>query len=316
MTTPSSESRDRVIDALLQQHLGDKPLAMESRYARAFSALDADDANSVRRETRRSAFRLARAALIVLFAGVMLVLLPVDETSASGALAAAASTEARARTESNERRYEVEVLLHRDPPRDATRGHRLRGNWDMRGNESRLELTQDDHPAFIRADSAEGAWEMREGRPARPLPSHELWPRWIEEHNGTVAVERMDQLLRLVQRSYELVVARAGSESPAALRGAMHLLAVRRDRARGPDEIDLWLDTGRNVVLEARLRWTSTPRGPAQPPHAPPPPPTHADDYRAAPGALPPGPPAELRLRRIEPIAFPRDHFTMPRPSR
>lgn len=314
MTPSTGESRDRVIDALLHQHLGEKPLAMESRYARVFAALDAADAARAQQESRRSAFRVARAALIALFAGVMLVLLPVDETSAANALAAAANSEARARTDSNERRYEVEVRVQREPKRDVW----LRGNWDMRGTESRLELRSDGFPAFIRADSSDGAWEMREGQPARPLASHHLWPRWIEERDGTVAVERMDQLLRLVQRSYELVVARGGTESPAALRGAMHLLAVRRDSARGPDEIDLWLDTNRNVVLEARLHWSRPPRGPVPPPpppHAPPPAP-HMDDYLAAPGALPPMPPAELRLRRVEPIAFPDDHFRMPHPSR
>ncbi|RLS88291.1 MAG: hypothetical protein DWI09_07710, partial [Planctomycetota bacterium] len=36
------------------------------------------------------------------------------------------------------------------------------------------------------------------------------------------------------------------------------------------------------------------------------------DDYRAAPGALPPTPPTQLRLRRIEPISFPADHFAFP----
>lgn len=311
MSSPTGESRDRVVDALLTQHLAEQPFAMESRYARAFQALDAADSARARSTSRRHAFRLARAAMIALFAGVMLVLLPV-ESSASTVLAAAANAEARARTGSNERRYEVEVCVQRD--------RWLRGNWDMRGTESRLELRPsggpDAMPSLIRADSADGAWEMREGQPARMLETHELWPRWVEEHNGAVAVERMDQLLRLVQRSYEFVVARGGSESPAALRGAMHLLATRRDDARGPDEIDLWIDNERNVVLEARLRWSHPPRGPVPPPRgsAPPPPPHGApNDYRAAPGALPPFPPEELRLHRIEPIVFPADHFTMPR---
>jgi hypothetical protein len=129
----------------------------------------------------------------------------------------------------------------------------------------------------------------------------------------------MDELLRLVQRSYDVAFARAGEESPAALRGSLHLVADRRGRVPGPSQIDLWIDTERNVVLEAQLRWipSSPPargdrpaRGAPQPPRPP-----HDDDYRTAPGALPPIPPRELRLRRIEPIAFPADHFTRPAAS-
>jgi hypothetical protein len=43
------------------------------------------------------------------------------------------------------------------------------------------------------------------------------------------------------------------------------------------------------------------------------PPPPPMDDYRPARGMLPPFPPRELVLRRIEPIEFPADHFAMPR---
>jgi hypothetical protein len=110
----------------------------------------------------------------------------------------------------------------------------------------------------------------------------------------------------------------------------MHLVASRRARAPGPDEIDLWVDTDRKVVLEARLRWNRPPRElmpphaardrmpvdrpPGRPPEGRPPEgrPPIDDDYRAAPGALPPSPPSELRLHRVEPISFPADHFANP----
>jgi hypothetical protein len=112
----------------------------------------------------------------------------------------------------------------------------------------------------------------------------------------------------------------------------MHLVAARRSRVPGPAEIDLWIDTERDVVIEAHLRWNPVPHA-DRPMRAPPrsgpladgapdaapfprgsaPFPPGDDDYRAAPGALPPNPPLELRLRRIEPIAFPADHFRMPR---
>ena len=319
-----SESRDRLMDALLTQHLRDTPAQMESRYARAFAQLDAEQSAADRRNARGQALRIARAALIALFAGTMLLLIPV-ESSASTVLASAAS---RASSDAGERRYEVGLRFMRPTP-DGMREIELSGNWDMRGNESRLELFIDGFPSLVRADSAAGAWERRGEGPARTLDSRELWPRWIEERDGRVAVERMDDLLHLVQRAYQVAFARAGDESPAGLRGAMHLVASRRQRAPGPDEIDLWIDTDRSVVLEARLRWNRGPRDgtPPRPPRdrppprgaasSPPPPPTQrppdaGDDYRAAPGALPPEPPSELRLRRVEPIRFPADHFTKP----
>ncbi|MEY5061330.1 MAG: hypothetical protein RIS45_1251 [Planctomycetota bacterium] len=314
-----NESRDRLMDALLTQHLGEQPPQMELRYVRAFAALDADAGAAARSAVRGRALRVARAALIALFAGTMLLLLPV-ESSASGVLASAASAEASARGAAGERRYEVEVRFMRPAPG----GHRelaLRGNWDMRGSESRLELAIDGLPSLVRADSTDGAWERRGNGAVRSLDSRELWPRWIEERDGRIAVERMDVLLHLVQRAYAVAFARAGGESPAELRGAMHLVASRRGRAPGPDEIDLWIDTDRNVVLEARLRWNRAPHDgmppravrdrmpPGRPPEARPP---IDEDYRAAPGALPPDPPSELRLRRVEPIHFPAGHFAKP----
>ena len=354
-----NEGRDRIIDALLQQHLGDSPLRMERRYARAFAGLQASAA-PVGAPASARALRLARAALIGVCASVLFLLLPV-ESRAANLLAEVVSNETRAWTTSDERRYEVEVLLRRPSPDSDGRNREitLRGNWDMRASESRLELAADGLPSLIRADSKDGAWEEREGRPARRLDSRELWPRWIEDHDGSVAVERMDDLLRLVQRSYAIAFARAGDESPTALRGSMHIVAARRDRglsprdhAPGPDEIDLWIDTDRNVVLEALLRWTRGPIDGPRPdgprpdgprPDGPPrdgprpdgprpdgprpdgprpdgprpdgPPPRMRpidDDYRAAPGALPPTPPTQLRLRRIEPISFPADHFAFP----
>jgi hypothetical protein len=299
------------------------------------------------------------------------------------ALAGAATAEARAATDPRDRRYEVEVVLsERDEP---GRPGALHGYWDLRGEESRLELRAEGHPSLVRADSRDGAWELREGGRVRRLDSRALWPRWIEGENGEIAVERMDDLLHLVQRHYTVAIARGGAESPAQLRGALHIVAERRDPVRGPSEIDLWIDTTRQVVLEAWMRWDShnppmppppegrAPRGdgrsegrgeergaapdrgasldrgaradramrgkpglqgargmqgsrgmqgepsaPRDQPAPPPPPPHRAgprpdDDYRAAPGALPPAPPAELRLRRIEPIEFPAEHFAPPR---
>lgn len=321
-----SDSRDKLMDSLLRQHLGESPANMESRYARAFANLDTAERASDRGAARRSAIRWARAALIALCVGTLFILIPT-ETSASTVLARVTSNEERAATGESSRRYEVVVLLDRPDPRsaDGINQIELHGNWDMRGGESRLELAVNDMPNLIRADSTGGAWEQRAGKPARRLDSRELWPRWIEERDGRVAVERMDALLHLVQRAYFVAFARAGTESPASLRGSLHIVASRRDRAPGPDEIDLWVDTDRNVVLEARLRWNKPPlpnRRPMRPDGQPPRPPLmdHRpppgdDDYRAAPGALPPDPPRELRLRRIEPISFPADHFTMPAPT-
>ena len=348
------DARDRLLDALLAQHLGETDARRERRYARTFAALDAATTPA-----RTHALRIARAALVAATVGVLLLLMPV-ESRASTVLAQVVTRESRERASPSERRYEVVVrLAHRqpapprerdgppdprgfrrdppraqprDPERDAPREVELRGSWDMRGDESRLELRAVGGPSLIRADSADGAWELREGGVARTLGSSELWPRWIEERSGRIAVERMDELLRLVQRSYELAFARAGDESPTYLRGTMHLVAARRSRVPGPAEIDLWIDTERNVVIEAHLRWSPMPHA-DRPMHPPPrsgpladgapdaapfprgsaPFPPEDDGYRAAPGALPPNPPLELRLRRIEPIAFPADHFRMPR---
>lgn len=309
----SSESRDRVVDALLSQHLRETPARMEQRYAEAFAALDAGTTPA-----RGRALRLARAALIALCAGTLLLLLPV-ETSASTVVANAASGESRSTARDGDRRYEVEVRFLRPAP-GGEREVVLQGSWDLRGDESRLELAIDGLPPLVRADSRDGAWERRGDGPARALESRDLWPRWIEDRDGRIAVERMDDLLHLVQRAYAVAFARAGSESRAELRGALHIVASRRERAPGPDEIDLWIDTDRDVVLEARLRWHRGPRGGAGgPDHAPPhlrprePRPPIDDDYRAAPGALPPAPPSELRLRRVEPVSFPAGHFTRPR---
>lgn len=321
-----SESREQLLDALLRQHLGETPARMEIRYSRAFASLDAAERSSDRSVARGSAFRWARAALIALCVGTLFILIPT-ETSASTVLARVTQSEERASTAESSRRYEVVVLLDRPDPRspDGNTRIELRGNWDMLGRESRLELAVNGLPSLIRADAAGGAWEQREGKPALRLDSHELWPRWIEERDGRVAVERMEELLHLVQRAYFVAIARAGAESPASLQGSLHIVASRRDRAPGPDEIDLWVDTERNVVLEARLHWNKPPlpiRRPMRPDGHPPRqpflehrPPPGDDDYRAVPGALPPDPPRELRLRRVEPISFPADHFTMPAPT-
>jgi hypothetical protein len=59
------------------------------------------------------------------------------------------------------------------------------------------------------------------------------------------------------------------------------------------------------------MRPLDPPPHPLNPGDGPPPrEPPRGDDYRIAPGALPAMPPLELRLRRIEPITFPADHFS------
>ena len=47
-----NESRDRLMDALLTQHLAERPAGMELRYARAFAALDAADNAAAARGSR------------------------------------------------------------------------------------------------------------------------------------------------------------------------------------------------------------------------------------------------------------------------
>ena len=86
-----SDARDRLMDALLRQHLGEGSPQMEQRYARAFAALDAAEGSPLRNPTRARALRIARAALVVLCAGTMLLLLPV-ESNAMGVIASAASS--------------------------------------------------------------------------------------------------------------------------------------------------------------------------------------------------------------------------------
>jgi hypothetical protein len=371
--TPLDDARDRVLDALLIQHLTESTQSTEARYQRAFIALDA-----AREEERRaplslrtsgrardSALRLSRAALLMFAAIALLMLTPVH-SSATMILAETMTGETRAFQGASDRRYEVAVLLQAREARNPIDDNDvwLRGTWDLRGRESRLDLGHEGFATLTRVDSVDGAWEKPLNGTARTLDSRELWPRWIEERDGRIAVERMDALLRLVQRDYDAAFARAGSESSVYLRGAMHIVASRRGDVRGPDEIELWIDTQRNVVLEARLRWSDAgpragsptrdarfpprdgppPRDGSPPRDGPPPrdgspprdgppsrgappfdagPPPHGgrppdggpppdDDYRRARGALPPTPPRELRLRRIEPISFPADHFTMP----
>ena len=357
--TALDDARDRVLDALLIQHLTESTQSTEARYQRAFIALDA--ARDAAREeegraplslrtsgrARDSALRLSRAALLMFAAIALLMLTPVH-SSATMILAETMTGETRALQNASDRRYEVAVLLQSRDSRNAIDDNDvwLRGTWDLRGRESRLDLGREGFATLTRVDSVDGAWEKPLNENARTLDSNELWPRWIEERDGRIAVERMDALLRLVQRDYDAAFARAGSESSVYLRGAMHIVASRRGDVRGPDEIELWIDTQRNVVLEARLRWSDAgpragsptrdarfpPRdGPPSrdgspsrgappfdagpPPHGGRPPdsgPPPDDDYRRARGALPPSPPRELRLRRIEPISFPADHFTMP----
>jgi hypothetical protein len=320
---------------------------------------------------------LARAALIALAFGTLLLFFPTT-TRASGVLDRVLAAETRGDVSRGDRRYDIEVVLPplprkpddffpRDRRRPSERRHeagsqrepqpsteihsefgtemrpdvRLVGTWDLRGGESRLDLTAPGFPTVTRVDSERGAWERRGDGVVRTLDERGIWPRWIRDPHGEIAVERMDGLLRLVQRSYLVAFARAGEESPEHLRGALHLVASRQGDVIGPTEIDLWIDTARNVVLEARLTWlppaprehdvrehgvrehgvregmrgefregmrepprnsTSTPHGTAPPP----------DDYRPSRGTLPPFPPRELFLRRVEPITFPPDHFTMP----
>lgn len=318
-------SRERLVDALLAQHLRETPSRMELRYAKAFAALD-----TATTPVRSAAIRVARAALVLATVGLLLLLIP-QEPRASATLAQAVAYATRERESPLERRYEISVrMLGRQGRADRARGAlpeiQLHGNWDMRGSESRLELRTQDGPTVIRADSAQGAWGQREGGVARRLTSPELWPRWIEEPDGSIAVERMDELLRLVQNSYEVAIAHAGNSSPAHLHGAMHLVAARRGIGTGPDAIELWIDIERDVVLEAQLRWKPVTRAEQRQGRPTRRPPSEQgeplddeavgadgdDGYRVAKGALPLNPPLELTLRRVEPIAFPADHFRMP----
>lgn len=353
---------DALMDALLAAHF-EPDAAREERIARAFAALDAerdgerDGSHSPRRtiaiiggNQRRRLLPMARAAMIVLALGALFLLFPY-ETNASNIIRAALRTESSTKSSSGSRRYEIRVVLppRADAPRGPVQAPELVGTWDLRGDSARLDLAAGPHGSTTRASSPDGAWERAIDGTVRALDSRVLWPRWIEDPSGEVAIERMDALLRLVQRSYLAVAARAGDESPAELRGSMHIVATRAQRALGPDDIELWIDTDRNVVLAARLAWIGAvdprggprgPRGPApgdeRPPredrplredHPPregmpprgmmqPPPggqlPPPMDDYRPARGMLPPIPPRELHLRRIEPIEFAADHFTMP----
>ena len=58
-----NDSRDRVMDSLLTQHLGETPASMESRYARAFAGLDALDPGAAVPAGRTSSrTRLRRSA--------------------------------------------------------------------------------------------------------------------------------------------------------------------------------------------------------------------------------------------------------------
>ncbi|MDI9402360.1 MAG: hypothetical protein QM516_00675 [Limnohabitans sp.] len=354
-----SDHRDHTIDAILSQHLGENGETMEARYARAFAALTPRGAaQESSRETQR-ALRLlpargrqtsrlvsfARAALIALAFGALFLFFPTT-TNASGILDRVLAAESRVQSSRGDRRYEIEVVLPPLPrrPDEGTRDRRnsneiraeirLVGTWDLRGDESRLDLTAEGFPTVTRVDATEGAWERRGDGSVRALDERGIWPRWIRDPHGEIAVERMDGLLRLVQRSYLVALARAGDESPEHLRGAIHLVASRQGDVIGPTEIDLWIDTTRNVVLEARLAWQPPAlrdrgmregsrgafregtlgefrEGSRGAPPAPPPP-LPPDDYRPSRGTLPPFPPRELFLRRIEPITFPANHFTMP----
>jgi hypothetical protein len=322
------EARDRVVDALLHAHLAPEAAEVrQARLARAFASIEAPATTASRVPTTvgaiRPTLRLARAALLVLSATILLAFLLVPrETSAAGLLATAATKERLAQSAGEDRRYEIALLV--EPPREQPAW--LRGTWDLRGDWSRLDLSATsidggDLGGTIRADGPDGPWQRDDHGEVRALESRQLWPRWIENSSGGVAVERMDDLLALVQDAYEVAFARGGDESPAHLRGAMHLVATRRAAVRGPDDIELWIDTARGVVLEAHLVWqppsSSTFRGPPPPGH-------EARHERAAGpggfqpmrGTLPPSPPRVLELRRVEPAAFPADHFDRPAATR
>ncbi|MFM1822818.1 MAG: hypothetical protein RI967_1084 [Planctomycetota bacterium] len=335
------EARDRVVDALLHAHLAPEAVEVrEARLARAFASLGAPAPAAPRVPTTvgaiRPTLRLARAALLVLSTTLLLAFLLVPrETSAAGLLATAASKERLAQTAGGDRRYEIALLV--EPPHDEPAW--LRGTWDLRGDWSRLDLTAHSLDGVelggtTRADGPDGPWERDERGAIRTLGSRQLWPRWIEDSAGGVAVERMDDLLALVQDAYEVAFARGGDESPARLRGAMHLVATRRAPVRGPDDIELWIDTARGVVLEAHLLWDARPTDPRRsaagrrderedrhspprgaagpPPRVPPHERAASDEFRPMRGGLPPTPPRILELRRIEPTAFPSDHFDQP----
>lgn len=353
-----SESRDRLIDALLHQRFRENADTMDRRCRKAFAELDrarasdrASNAATVARFPARRALALARAALIAIAAGILIVLIPA-ETRAASLLGATLDAEARAARAQDDRRYAIEVLLpvrpdpfgpppapdgagkFRPPPRpsapNAPNAPTLVGTYDIRGSESRLDLTAPGLGTLTRAMSREGAWERDPLGRVRSLDPQSIWPRWIRDRRGEVAIERMDELLRLVQRSYVVILARGGAESPPHLRGALHLLAEREADVLGPEAIDLWIDTDRNVVLEARLNWRPPPaRRPLPRPGAAEgtrraprdaaagPAGTHDGPdaemrYQAAPGALPALPPLELRLRRIDAIAFEASHFSKP----
>jgi hypothetical protein len=226
-------SRERLVDALLAQHLRETPSSMELRYAKAFAALD-----TATTPARSAAIRLARAALVLATVGLLLLLIP-QEPRASATLAQAVGYATRERESPLERRYEISVR--------------------MLGRQGR-------------ADRARGA-----------LPEIQL-------------------------------------------HGAMHLVAARRGIGTGPDAIELWIDIERDVVLEAQLRWKPVTRAEQRQGRPTRRPPSEQgeplddeavgadgdDGYRVAKGALPLNPPLELTLRRVEPIAFPADHFRMP----
>ncbi len=355
-----NDARDRVVDALLQAHVGESDESMEARYTRTFARLDNDIAQrtrtlplpsahvpSVHPANRARALRVARAALILFAATAIFFLFPL-QTNASTLLDAVLSSERAASVSTTDRRYEVEVVVNAPPhaQTDATGTITLHGNWDMRGDESRLDLFGSPAGTLTRVDAHDGAWEIGPDVVSRRVDVRAIWPRWIKDPSGDasqgdVAVEQMDHLLGLVKRSYVVAFARGSEESPAQLRSALHLVASRTEAVRGPEFIDLWIDTDRNVVLEARLVWNDVSlqgvalpgdraadahQGRREPPRGdrfgPPPPPRAGQapprelrpggEYRSSPGMLPAAPPHELRLKRVSPISFAPDHFEFP----
>ncbi len=277
------ETRDRFVDALLEQRFRDTPLEMERRVTRVIRAV------STRTGSHWGWWALPLAALVTIS------LLVVPQESSADALV---KTAMRAAAKPGDRRYRVVFTPVPLAGHDAAPGSEA--TLDVRdASHVRCEVRRPNGDLSVRGRAGDVSWEVHPNGDAVILDREPHWPRWIETPDGSLLVDSMAGVLEGLRDGYVLTTV-----DGKAVRATRTVPGRRGD----PSVIDLCLDgtSGEVTRLEmqfAKLRDPGEEIGP---------PPRRPSDHRGPDER----PPLSIVFTKIDCDGFPAGWFDPPADAR
>ena len=260
----ATEARERVVDALLWHQATETRATMDARVARAMTAVQADSygQSSVagriggkRWRTRAGTWGGLAAAVLVFGTLTMF-----NRPSTAGAMFEQARAAERT---AGERRYEVTVELPAPMQQGGVPGSSvfMVGTLDIQDAQHiKLAMTMPDGKQMVRALNGTTSWVQQADGAVIRLPEDARWPRFIETPNGELLVDRLDVLLDDVAGNY--TISQCGDQVAEGGASYDRVCATRNaDTFRGPDSIELWMDTSTHTVVRARMAFSPRQEG-------------------------------------------------------